>query len=272
MVIRVLVPCVDKTIDQVKELALFLRVESDAIFLDQNGVDSRESFTLNGHNVEVICTKAKGVSMARNLLIKNANCDVGLFIDDDCVLSSGYAHEIEKAYAEFPSAEAIRFNTVRAYWNPVNAHATKDRKAKFGDLSSFGMWGLSFKPQAFIDKGIFFDEHLGMPNYLYNGEDSVFLFDLCQKSKEVYLSSFYICEVKETKKSTWFENFDKRYFVTKGYVYTHLYGINWPFALARMYLKYHKDYKMKYPLVRKYAALGHAMYKEHFYEEPKDDE
>jgi hypothetical protein len=148
MVIRVLVPCVDKTIDQVKELALFLRVESDAIFLDQNGVDSRESFTLNGHNVEVICTKAKGVSMARNLLIKNANCDVGLFIDDDCVLSSGYAHEIEKAYAEFPSAEAIRFNTVRAYWNPVNAHATKDRKAKFSDLSSFGMWGLSFKPQS----------------------------------------------------------------------------------------------------------------------------
>ena len=132
----------------------------------------------------------------------------------------------------------------------------------------FDMWGLSFRPEAFLSKGIFFDEHLGMPNYLYNGEDSVFLFDLCKKSEKVYLSSFYICEVKETKKSTWFEQFDKRYFVTKGYVYTHLYGINWPFALARMYLKYHKDYKMKYPLVRKYAALGHAMYKEHFYEEP----
>jgi hypothetical protein len=128
MHIKVLIPCVNKTIDQVKELAFFLQVDSDAIFLDQNGVDGRESFSLNGHNVEVICTKAKGVSMARNLLIKNANCDAGLFIDDDCILSSGYVQEMEKAYAEFPSAEAIRFNTVRTYWNPVNAHATKDRK------------------------------------------------------------------------------------------------------------------------------------------------
>jgi hypothetical protein len=271
MHIKVLIPCVDKSFEQVKELASFLQVESDAIFLDQNGQDSKQSFGLNGHTIEVIMTIKKGVSMARNMLIKNAQCDVGLFIDDDCVLAPGYVAAIEKAYSEFPKAEAIRFNTVRTYWNPVNAHATKDRKAKFSDLSSFGMWGLSFRPQAFIDKGIFFDEHLGMPNYLYNGEDSVFLFDLCKKSEEVYLSSFYICEVKETKKSTWFEQFDKRYFVTKGYVYTHLYGINWPFALARMYLKYHKDYKLKYPLVRKYAALGHAMYKEHFYEEPKDD-
>jgi hypothetical protein len=181
-------------------------------FLTKNGQDFKQSFDLNGHTIEVIMTIKKGVSMARNMLIKNAQCDVGLFIDDDCVLAPGYAAAIEKAYSEFPKAEAIRFNTVRTYWNPVNAHATKDRKAKFSDLSSFGMWGLSFRPEAFISKGIFFDEHLGMPNYLYNGEDSVFLFDLCKKSEEVYLSSFYICEVKETKKSTWFEQFDKRYF------------------------------------------------------------
>jgi glycosyltransferase involved in cell wall biosynthesis len=271
MHIKVLVPCVDKTIDQVKELAAFLRVDSDAIFLNQNGADGKEAFSLNGHNIEVIFTKAKGVSMARNLLIKNANCDVGLFIDDDCVLSSGYVQEIEKAYDEFPSADAIRFNTARTYWNPVNAHATKDCKAGFRDLSSFGVVGLSFRPSVFASKLISFDEHLGAPNYLFNGEDSVFLFDLCQKSQEVYQSSFYICEVKETKKSSWFEKFDKRYFVTKGYVYTHLYGINWPFALARMYLKYRKDYHLSYAKVRKYAALGHVMYKEHFYEEPKDD-
>ena len=139
MHVKVLIPCVSKSLEQVKELASFLHIDSDAIFLDQNGQDSKQSFGLNGHAIEVIMTIKKGVSMARNMLIKNAQCDVGLFIDDDCVLAPDYVTAIEEAYSEFPKAEAIRFNTVRAYWNPVNAHATKDRKAKFSDLSSFGM-------------------------------------------------------------------------------------------------------------------------------------
>jgi len=271
MLIKVLVPCLDRSLDQVKELAVFLGIEGEAVFLDQCGKDSKDSFELNGHRIEVISTRKRGVSMARNILIENAQCDIGLFIDDDCVLTSGYLAAIEAAYQRLPSAQAIRFNTIRKYWNPVNARAEKERKASFSDLSSFGVWGLSFRPAALMERNLFFDEHLAAPNYLYNGEDSIFLFDLCRKLDYVYLGTFDVCEVKETKKSTWFEKFDKRYFVTKGYVYTHLYGWKWLLAIVRMYLKYHKDYQMKYKQIRQYARIGHEMYIHHQYEEPRDE-
>jgi len=271
MRIKVLVPCLDRNLDQIKELASFLHIESEAIFLNQCGKDSHDRFEMNGNEIEVISTSKRGVSMARNLLIENAKCDVGLFIDDDCVLSPGYVPSIVAAYNKFPAAEAIRFNTIRNYWNPVKAHADQERKARFRDLSSFGVWGLTFRPNVLLAKGLLFNEHLAAPNYLYNGEDSIFLFDLVKKLDHVYLATFDICEVKETKKSTWFENFDKRYFVTKGYVYTHLYGWKWRLAILRMFMKYHKDYKLKYSVIKKYAATGHFMYVHHQYEEPTNE-
>ena len=271
MVVQALIPCLDKTKEQIVELCSFLNVQSDAMFLNQTGTEQEYGVEFDGHRIEVIETSWRGVSKARNELIKRCKADVGLFIDDDCVLSDGYAQQLEEAFSALPDADAVRFNTRREYWNPVNAHATGRRKAKFRDLSSFGMWGLAFRPDRFREKRVYFNERLGAPNYLYNGEDSTFLYDLCKKSKYVYLDPFVVCDVKETKESTWFTSYGKRYFVTKGFVYTHLYHGLWWLALRRMYMKYGKEYKMPYKDVKWYAKMGRLMYKTQSYEEPKGE-
>ena len=268
MTLQVLIPCLDKTKDQLSDLCRFLNIQSDALFLNQTGEEGGYEFVYNGCHVTVTETAWRGVSRARNELIKRCTADIGLFIDDDCVLADGYPRYVLDAYKSIPEADAIRFNTKREYWNPVNAHSDKRRKAKFRDLSSFGMWGLSFRPTVFREKGVFFNEMLGAPNYLYNGEDSTFLFDLCKKCSCVYLDPFFVCDVKETKESTWFNAYGKRYFVTKGFVYSYLYQSLWWLALLRMYAHYGKEYKMTYGQVRRYAKMGHKMYKSQTYEEP----
>ena len=268
MRVQVLVPCLEKTKEQLIGLCEFLNIQSDALFLNQTGQTREYSFEFGNHRVSVVETSWRGVSRARNELIKRCDADVGLFIDDDCVLADGYADRITEAFVDLPKADAIRFNTKRDYWNPVNAHAAQQKKARFRDLSSFGMWGLAFKAAAFRKRGILFDEGLGAPNYLYNGEDSVFLYDLCKKTKHVYLNPFYVCDVKETKESTWFSSYGKQYFVTKGFVYSHLYHNFWWLALRRMYMKYGKEYGVPYNEVRRYAKIGRVMYKTNSYEEP----
>ena len=271
MTLQALIPCLDKTKEQILELCSFLNIQSDAMFLNQTGHENEYELSFGDYRIHVVETVWRGVSMARNELIRRCQTDVGLFIDDDCVLSDGYPDQVLKAYKELSRAKAIRFNTKREYWNPVNAHAEKRKKAKFRDLSSFGMWGLSFRPNVFRDKGVYFNEKLGAPNYLYNGEDSTFLFDLCKKCPEVYLDPFLVCEVKETKESTWFSSYGKRYFVTKGFVYGYLYGRLWKLALLRMYLRYGKEYKMSYKQVKRYAKMGHKMLINQTYEEPSGE-
>ncbi len=266
MTLQVLVPCLDKTENDILDLCAFLRIQSDVMFLNQNGNDSSYSLLYKGHCVRVVETSWRGVSRARNELIRRCDADIALFIDDDCVLANGYPSEILEAYQSIAEADAIRFNTNREYWNPINARAKKRKKARFRDLSSFGMWGLSFKPEAFRKVRLLFKEYLGAPNYLYNGEDSVFLYDLCKSGLSVYSDPFVICDVQETKASTWFSSYGERYFVTKGFVYSYLYHGLWWLALRRMFRRYGTEYGLSYMEVKQYAAKGRYMLKTHNYD------
>ncbi len=261
MTLQVLIPCLEQTLESIQSLCSFFHIDSDAVFCNQCGKDQIDSFSFHGHTVTVHSVSWKGVSKARNYLIANCSADIGVFIDDDCILSVGYSQAVLKAYEDCSGAVAIRFNTTREHWNPVHAEAHTFRRAKFKDLSSFGMWGFSFRTAAFQKLGVSFDEHLGAPNYLYNGEDSVFLFDVCKATKEIYAHPFFLCSVEETRESTWFGNYEERYYVTKGYVYTHLYKCLWLLALARMYVSYRKEYGSSWQNVFQAAKKGHRMYK-----------
>ena len=190
MTIQVLVPCLNKSKEDIVELCDFLNIQTDAIFLNQTGKSAEYELCYQDHQIKVVETEWRGVSRARNELIRRANADIGLFIDDDCVLAPEYPTHILCAYSSLPEADFIRFNTRRDYWNPVGAHTRSHKKASFRDLSSLGMWGLSFKCEKLRRLSVRFNESLGAPNYLYNGEDSVFLYDLCKATDHVYLDPF----------------------------------------------------------------------------------
>ena len=266
MSLQVLIPCLDKSKEQLIELCAFLNVDSDVAFCDQCGRDGTYSFEHKGHTVTVHEVSWRGVSRARNFLIDRCSADIGLFIDDDCVLNEGYADAVETSFQNYPKAKIIRFNTTRGHWNPVHAEAGQHRRASFKDLSSFGMWGFAFRVEDLRELGVRFNEKLGAPNYLFNGEDSVFLFDCCKKTKDIDQDPFFVCDVRETKKSTWFETYNDEYFVTKGFVYSYLYGSLWMAALARMYLSYKKSYQRRWNDVLKAAKKGRYMHRHGTYE------
>ena len=269
MNLQLLVPCVNKSEKEILDLCDFLRIASDAVFCNQCGQDmivrlQRGPSAITVHNVSW-----RGVSKARNFLIDQCEADIGLFIDDDCVLNEGYETAVLRAFEETPEAIAIRFNTTREYWNPVHAEASHRRRASFKQLFGFGVWGFAFRAARFKSLNVRFNEKLGAPNYLFNGEDSAFLYDCCKKSRDIYQDSFFVCDVQETKKSTWFESYNEEYFVTKGFIYSYLYGSLWLLALARMYLAYKSSFKRKWREVLAAAKTGHRMFKEGRYEKPE---
>ncbi len=264
--VEVLIPCVNKTQDDILALCDFLKIDSCARFCNQKGEDSLWEMEFKGHRIVVINVSWKGVSKARNTLLDFCAADIGLFIDDDCVLADGYESQIIEAYGKNPNALAVRFNTTREHWNPVHAEAKKAKRGRFRNLSSFGVWGLSLRIEKWKEVNIRFDETLGAPNYLYNGEDSLFLFQLCKASRHIYLNPFFVCDVRESRESTWFETFDERYFTTKGYIYRALYGLLWEMALLRMYIKYRKDFSLPWKQILQWAKKGSEMFvqrKEH---------
>jgi glycosyltransferase involved in cell wall biosynthesis len=257
--VQVLLPTLKTSEKSLFDLCKTLRVSSDALIVSQGPEATSFSFNFQGHQIQVIGTSQKGVSAARNALIEQCYGDVGLFIDDDCVLAPDYEKTIAQAFQEIPSADLIRFNTIRKERNPVQASASKKKRARYRDISSFGVWGLAFKTKSLRDSPIRFDEDLAAPNFLFNGEDSLFLKQLVRGFHEFYLYPANICEVVDDGSSTWFSGFDRRYFITKGYVYKKLYGSLWRLALLRVFQKYHQDIPSSYFAMKPFARFGASL-------------
>jgi tetratricopeptide (TPR) repeat protein len=76
--------------------------------------------------------------------------------------------------------------------------------------------------------------------YLF-GEDTVFLADCFKKGLSVYTSSFNIGT--STKKLKWFEGYNDSFFVNKGAIYKHIYGVT-ACVTAIYYAKKYEDAEM----------------------------
>ncbi len=256
MKIEVLVPCMKLDEKGIVELFHFLNIQTDVLFACQCDKNAEESLVLNNHNVHIVYSRERGVSKNRNLLLAKSVGDVLLMIDDDCVLTQGYEQIIVDAYKKFPKATAIRFNTTRIQNGRHCKMIESDKKLSFKDLSAFGTPGLSIKKSAFVPLEIHFDENLGAPNYLANGEDSLFLFELVKKSKAIYSSKNIIAHVHEDRReSTWFKGYNDAYFVTKGYVFSKMYP-----HIYKMVARYHyhhqkEQYRKSGYDVKKYMKL-----------------
>ena len=258
--IEVLIPCMHLDREGIKKLYAFLKVNSDALFACQCDRNAEEEIEIDGHSVHIIYSTSRGVSKNRNLLLLHARGDILLMIDDDCVLADDYVASIYTAYGKYPDADAIRFNTTRVQNGQKCRMVIKDKRASFKDVSAYGTPGLSLNRERFSKYDVLFDENLGVPNYLANGEDSLFLYDLTKKSKHFYVVSAVIANVLEDKKeSTWFKGYNDVYFITKGYIFHKMYPHLYSLVAFYHYLNQKKQYSSagyKYSRYKKLIRAG----------------
>lgn len=210
----VLIPTYSKTPDEVLRLCSDLGVTGHCIVSNQVQEDSDRRIA---DHIRLLCSSSKGVSANRNNLLGHLTSDIGLFIDDDCVLCPEYEQIIAQAFSDRPDAEAIVFS--RASDDSVFAPVIlpNKRARHFSIVSSMGAPGIAFRKEAVLRYRLRFNEKLGTPNYFFNGEDSVFLMDMINKGVRVYSSSIQIYILKNSSgTSSYFQGYDDHFFTSVG--------------------------------------------------------
>lgn len=216
--LQVLIPTMhNDTEKDIRALLDFLHVESSALVANQGDVDNAYSFEYHGHTINVINTKTRGVSVNRNILLNNLKASIGLYTDDDCELMPGY----EKTAIDF----FVRNRIEAAYFNGLIqgqrkiSHKRTCFVISFNDVSHAGGPGIAVSKAAIAKYHLSFNEKLGTPNKVYNGEDSYFMFELVHKHVKLYRSSKVVFNITEgDEASSYFKGYDKQYFTSRGAV------------------------------------------------------
>lgn len=229
MNIEVLIPCMHRNKEQIAELYSFLKIKSDALFAVQSDEDKNYEFSVGSNTVRVVQTNTRGVSKNRNILLENAKGDVCVCIDDDCPLTDDYIEVISKFYQN-NKCDAALFNGYVPFENNRLIHSKETKKVKsFNDISYGGGPGLTYRPEIIRSKGLHFNESFGTPNYLYAGEDSLFLYALSKAKINVYRSSSPIFSIEQDlEKSSYFKGFDEQFITTKGAVCKIVHPVLYP--------------------------------------------
>lgn len=230
MKLEVLVPCMHKSKEQIIALYDFLKIDDDALFAVQGDEESTYEIEYKNHKVRVVQTTTRGVSKNRNILLENASGDIAICIDDDCPLVDGYHNLVLSTY-EKNSCDAAMFNGYVPQEGNRLIHSKETKKVKsFNDVSFAGGPGLTYKPEIIRQKGLHFNESFGTPNYLYAGEDSLFLFAIAKSKISFYRISDPLFSIEQDlEKSSYFKGFDEQFITTKGavckIVHPHLYWL-----------------------------------------------
>lgn len=226
--LQVLVTTMNKNREQILELCKKLKLETEAVIANQGTAEETYTLDFNGHQVKVISTITRGVSINRNICLNNLTADVGLFMDDDCELIHGYEQRLIKLFAKKNLDAAV----INGFISQESQKRVRNRKSKMAnfyfDVSFGGGPGLCIRRTAIKHFNLSFDEKVGTPNYIYAGEDSLFIYDLFHKSCIIYRDGepIYKIIVDMEDSSTYFKGFDEQYFATKGAIMklTHPYS------------------------------------------------
>lgn len=215
----VLVPTYKKSIDEIKALYNFLNIKSEAVFANQCGRTENVELFLNGHRVLIICSDTIGVSINRNILLKNASGDINIFIDDDCPLVDHYEAIVQDFYNKY-SAECCVFNGIWETHNSKLIHYKKTKRIKyFNSISYAGGPGFTCSSEFLSKNKVMYNEKIGTPNYICAGEDSYFYLNLVKSKTKLYRSSDVIFKVAiDQTNSSYFNGINEQYIVTRGYI------------------------------------------------------
>lgn len=197
-----------------------LNIQSDAIIINQDNHYDYDVFDYKGYRIEWFCVNERGLSRSRNLALSKATGDICVLVDDDEQLRPGYPDIIKNAFSFYPKADIIAFN-IASIGNKSNRYYNKRNKKlhRFNSMR-YGSARIAFRRQKIVKEQIGFATLFGAGSYFSSGEDSIFLSDCFNSKLKVYACSEIIADIEDEEgTSSWFNGYNKKYFVDKGAVY-----------------------------------------------------
>ncbi len=195
-----------------------LKIDSDAVVVNQCDVNSEADFEWNGHSILWLNTTERGLSKSRNKAIKNASADVCVIADDDEELCDGYAQTVLSEFEARPNVSIIRFN-IQGIEKKFKEYPKEEYYAGYIKTMKFSSVELAFRRDAVVSNGILFNELIGAGTKFMMGEENTFLFRCLDKKLKIMYVPKTLARL-HIGDSTWFEGYDDKYMIAKGAAFT----------------------------------------------------
>lgn len=215
-----------------------LHVVSDAVVINQCDRTARRDIKrmVSGRtqHVRYIESTQRGLSVSRNMAIRNAQADICILCDNDVEYVDGYEQMILSAFEENPDADLIVFY-IRRKEKPQPNYPEK-RRMNFLSVMKIFSPEIAFRRKAVLD--IPFNESFGAGSGKYlMGEENIFLTDCLKAKKKILYMPLMIATLRE-EESTWFHGYDRDYFLSRGANYAAMSTffsvvLIWQFAIRK---------------------------------------
>ena len=219
MKLQVLVAAVGR---KPEELLSHMRLQSDAIVINQCDRNGFQSIEQNGHEIRYYDFAEKGVGLSRNNALLRADGDIVLFSDEDIVYDDGYEEKILREFEKNPKADMLLFN-IRVSEKRRTYYIEKEGRVRWYNCGRYPTYSFAVRREMLHRNNITFSLLFGGGAKYSNGEDSLVLKEFMKKGYRVYTAPVTIAR-EEAGDSTWFAGYNEKFFFDRGVLYHYLYG------------------------------------------------
>ncbi len=243
---QLLVSTVNKTLEM---LIKDMKIDSDAIIVNQCEKVTYEECSVNGHVIQFYSFAERGVGLSRNTALMRSTHEIALFSDEDISYVEGYETLVEKEFKEHPEADILLFQ-----FNVCPERKTYDtrtfKRVYWYNSGRYPTFCMAIRTNRVKERNITFSLLFGGGALYSNGEDSLFLQECLKKGLRVYATPVLLGK-EVARESTWFQGYTEKFFYDRGVLYKHLYG-KIAYVIACRFLWKHR-YKMCHTISMKEA-------------------
>lgn len=215
-----------------------MKINSDAIVVNQCDKENRIAIEHNGHTVLWIDTTERGLSRSRNMAIQNATADICMIADDDMEYRTNYADTVISAFNRM-KVDIISFQ-VNGIEKKFKNYSSEECEISYLKSMKIASVEIAFKKAKFDEKKIWFDELIGAGTDFMMGEENAMLFQCLRKKLKIYYVPQVIADL-HIGNSTWFTERNEKFLIGKGASFAAMKTkfttlLIWQWALRKKYL------------------------------------
>lgn len=191
-----------------------INLKSNAIVVNQCNIDSIENIRFNDIEVLWINTTDRGLSKSRNLALSYASADICLITDDDIILCDNIENTVIDCFKKNSNYDVLGFQ-VYGIEKKFKQYSSKEYNVDFFKSLKMASVELAFKKESLIKNAIKFDELIGAGTKFLMGEENALLAQCIRKKLLIHYYPYKIADL-HIGNSTWFKEYDEKYFIGKG--------------------------------------------------------
>jgi glycosyltransferase involved in cell wall biosynthesis len=217
-----------------------MNIQTDAVVINQCDRCTTQEFKFNNSNIKWVDTTDRGLSLSRNMALRNANGKMCLLSDDDLEYLSGYEEIILSQFKKYPDADIIAFQ-VEGIERKFKDYYPNPRKINYLTSMSISSVEIAFRLDSIKKRNIIFNKLFGAGAKYIMGEESIFLTNCLKNGLKIMYVPQKIAYL-HLGESTWFKGFNKEYLISKGAQFTAMSKIFSALLIIQFVIRKYKLY------------------------------